>query len=111
MSVGGCPDTHADLGLNVLDRTVSLTRGDGLVGIHDSAHDVNFGQVYEVAGKVSLTVFGTAHFTAGYNAVWLLGVAKASEQVDFDLSHTTGQSHNNGQVFYHGPSAEIVFTF
>jgi hypothetical protein len=72
-------------GANFLETEVSLIRSDGYVGFDTHRSATVFSQVYDTG------VFADFHFLerlrvrAGYNMVWLLGIAAAPDQVDFNL--------------------------
>jgi hypothetical protein len=98
-------------GVNMIDTAVFLQRGDGLVGIDSHRSTQSFGQVYEVGLMGQFRLGDSVRLRGGYSALWLLGVATAADQVDYDLAHTTGQERSNGHLFYHGPMIEVLFSF
>jgi Putative beta barrel porin-7 (BBP7) len=99
------------LGMNEEEKTVSLVRGDGFVGSYDNSHHTVAARVYEIGIAAEFNVTRFIHISAGYNAMWLRGVAEAEQQVDFDLSHTSGVANYRSNMFYHGPTAEFGISF
>jgi hypothetical protein len=98
-------------GVNLIDTNVLLERGDGLIGFQGGRHPQSFSHLYELDFLADWAVTPIIHLRGGYTAFWVLGVAEASRQVDFDLSHTNGSVQNNGHILYHGPTVEVLFTF
>jgi hypothetical protein len=98
-------------GANFIDVDVSLTRQDGFAGPGGHRSTIRVSEVAEVAMYIDWVPADRIRFRAGYTAMWLLNVAVASDQVDFDLSHTVGHQSNNGSIFYHGPTLEVHFSF
>jgi hypothetical protein len=98
-------------GLNIIDSSVLLERGDGLVGFNTSRTHETFGQVYEIGLMADWALGNAIHLRGGYTAMWVLGVAEAAEQFSFDLSQTSGSIQNNGHIFYQGPTVEVLFAF
>jgi hypothetical protein len=98
-------------GVNLIDTNVLLERGDGLIGFQGGHHPQSFSHLYELDFLADWAVTPMIHLRGGYTAFWVLGVAEASRQVDFDLSHTNGSVQDNGHILYHGPTVEVLFTF
>lgn len=98
-------------GLNWADVDVRLTRGDGFEGIKTTRSHTMFSQLYDVAGYVELHLLDRLRVRAAYNALWLLHVPVASQQVDFNLIEINGFRKDNGSLFYHGPLIEVQFLF
>jgi hypothetical protein len=101
----------AALGLNSINRTVTLERGDGFLGFNTTHYHEGLGQIYELGATVNIHVTPNVTLTAGYTSLWLLGVAQASDQVDYDLSQTGGRAKNNSYMHYTGPTFEVAITF
>jgi hypothetical protein len=98
-------------GADDLRADVTLTRGDGLVGFSGHRSRVQFSQLYEGGLFFDFFLFERVKFHGGYNVLWLVDVAEAFDQVDYDLSHTLGSQKNHGTAFYHGPVLEFEFVF
>jgi hypothetical protein len=98
-------------GLNMLDSSVFVERGDGLIGFATRRTNEGFAQVYELEAMLDFHIGERLQVRAGYTALWALGVAAAFDQVDFDLSQTYGTQRNNSNIFFHGPMAELMFVF
>jgi hypothetical protein len=98
-------------GANFLDADVSLVRGDGLVGFQGHRTFQSFAQVYEMSFFFNLYCAERCRVHAGYNLLWMTGLANADRQVDFDLSHTLGAQSNHGSTFYSGPVVEVQIVF
>jgi hypothetical protein len=75
----------AALGANFIDTEVQLLRGDGLVGFDTFRHPTAFSQVYEMGAYVEYSILERMRLRAGYNATWLVGIATAVDQIDFNL--------------------------
>jgi hypothetical protein len=98
-------------GVNFVDRDYSLVRGDGLVGFDRHRSNTIFSQIYDLAAFVEIHLLERLRVRGGYNALWLLHVPIAQQQVDFNLQNTLGKRKDNGNVFYHGPQIELQFLF
>src|SRR5947209_18527408 len=98
-------------GVNLLDRQVSLTRGDGVSGFRTQENLQRFAHAYEMAFNADVSLLECAHLRVGYNFFWLVDIATAVGQIDYDLSHTSGRRNSSDSVFYHGPSIELQFVF
>jgi len=99
------------VGVNMAEREISLVRGDGFLGFDDGDEHRGMSQVYEIGLMAEFTYHQCLQLRAGYTAMWLVNLAEASQQVDYDLSHTTGRGVNNGTIFYSGPTFELGFIF
>jgi hypothetical protein len=98
-------------GVNLLEREVGLIRGDGLVGFHTQEKLQRFAHAYEINVGADIGLIECAHLHLGYNMLWMVDVATAVGQIDYDLSHTGGRRNSGDSVFYHGPSIELRFVF
>jgi hypothetical protein len=98
-------------GVNLLEREVGLMRGDGLEGFRTTEKLQRFAHAYEMTFNADISLLECAHLRAGYNLFWLLDVATAVGQIDYDLSHTAGRRNSSDSVFYYGPSVELEFVF
>jgi hypothetical protein len=97
-------------GANFLDSQVAMDRGDGLHRFR-SRSKTQFGQVYEAGLFLDWYPCDRARVRGGYNVLWVVDVAEAVSQVNFDLAQPIGRPTDNGSVFYHGPVIELHFLF
>jgi len=72
-------------GVNFVNSDVSLTRGDGLTAFDTHRSASVFGQIYTLGAFADFNILQRLHLRLGYTATWLLGVATANDQVDFNL--------------------------
>ena len=98
-------------GANFLTVDVNLRRGDGLVGPSGGRSQTLFSQLYETGFFLDFHLTDCARLRAGYNLMWVVDVAEALGQLDYDLSHISGATKNNQTIFYQGPSLELQFMF
>jgi hypothetical protein len=98
-------------GANFYDQHHLLTRGDGFVGRATNRFDTLFSHEYEMGVFFDFWLCEGARLRAGYNMLWLVNVAEAAQQVNFDLANPEGQNIRQGSVFYHGPLVELQFLF
>ncbi len=99
-------------GLNLVDRQISLRRGDGVYGFRtEDKNLMRFAHAYELSFNAEISLLEKARLRAGYNFFWLVDVATAVGQIDYDLSHTAGRRNSSDSVYYHGPSIELQFIF
>jgi hypothetical protein len=97
-------------GVDYLTSDVALERGDG-VGQFGHRTRTKFASVYQASVYVDWFLWDRCRVRTGYNALFLVGVAEAVDQVNFDLSQPTGNHGDNGTVFYHGPMIELHLLF
>jgi hypothetical protein len=98
-------------GVDFSDVNVLLERGDGFVGFNTSRSDTHFSQLYEMGINLDIYLAERARLRVGYQMLWVVDVPTAVGQLDYDLSHTSGQVNNNGSIFYHGPMVELHVLF
>jgi len=98
-------------GANFLTVDVNLKRGDGFMGPHSGRSQTLFSHLYETGFVLDFRLMEHARLRAGYNLMWVVDVAEALGQLDYDLSHTAGRTKNNESIFYHGPLVELSFLF
>jgi hypothetical protein len=98
-------------GANFLDADVSLTRGDGLVGIDAHTNRTVFSHLYETGFFLDWYLGDRARLRTGYNAMWVVDVASGPSQLNFDLSNPFGALNTHSSIFYHGPVVELHFLF
>jgi hypothetical protein len=98
-------------GPNFAETSSRLVRGDGFQGFHTNASRVIFSQVYELGAFAEISFLERMRFRAGYQAIWLLGIADAQDQLDFNLRNAQGRRDFTGSQFWHGPQFEFQFLF
>lgn len=75
----------AGLGANFIDSQVKLVRGDGLVGFDTQRAATVLSQIYDIGAFLDFHILERLRLRFGYNAIWLIGVATAPDQVDYNL--------------------------
>ncbi len=98
-------------GVNFLDADAKLERGDGFVGFKGQRSETFFSHLYDTGLYLDWKIHDCAKLRTGWTALWLVHVAEAFEQVDFNLEHTKGQRNPDGNIFYHGPVIELHLVF
>jgi hypothetical protein len=98
-------------GVNFLETDISLIRGDQFVGFSTQRNQTIFSQLYELNAYLEFAFCENIHIRGGYNALWLVDVAEAHKQVDFNLANTFGAQRHNGNIFFHGPTLELHVSF
>jgi hypothetical protein len=98
-------------GYNWLDVDVTLQRGDGFMGPSGHRTHDQFSHLYETGFFLDWYLSDRIRLRTGYNAMWVLNVAEAIDEVDFDLSHRAGRAKDDGNIFYHGPVVEFHLLF
>ena len=99
------------LGPNIVDRGLSLTRGDGLVGFNTHRTNVRFGGLTEAAAFLDIHLLERLRVRAGYQGLLGFNFATAGRQVQYDLRNQNAQKSDSNTVFWHGPVAELQFLF
>lgn len=89
----------------------SLVRGDAYRGFDFHRSSLPLAGIFEATAFVDLIMTERMHVRGGYTALWLTGVSKAVDQVDFNLGNPIGHTNDNGSEFFHGPSVELQFVF
>jgi hypothetical protein len=98
-------------GANFLTVDVNLKRGDGFQGPHGGRSQTLFSQLYETGFFLDFRLKECARLRAGYDLMWVVDVAEALGQFDYNLTQTSGRTKNNQSIFYHGPLVELSFLF
>jgi hypothetical protein len=101
----------AALGVNLIETQTKLQRGDGFLGFSTNRNSYSFGQVYDVGVVLDFNILERMRLRFGYNAMWLVGVANAVDNLDFNLANPIGTRSDRGSQFYHGPMVEFQFLF
>jgi hypothetical protein len=92
---------------------VSLTRGDGFEAPGSHRNHTIFSYFFEVGAWADFAFNEHVRLRAGYDLLWVLHVADAQQQVDFDLQTLSmgGRQKDTGNILYHGPTVELQFLF
>jgi hypothetical protein len=101
----------AMVGVNILDREVSLRRLDGLVGFDSRETIERISQAYEVGITADIPLLDQLRLRFGYNFFLMGDIATALGQVDYDLSARVGRRDTSAWVFFHGPMFEVQLQF
>jgi hypothetical protein len=103
--------TKGAWGVNFLETDIRLIRGDQFVGINTQNNRMVFSQLYESNAYFDFCLLDSIHLRGGYNLLWLVDIAEAAKQIDFNLANTMGRQRHDGSVFFHGPTVELQFVF
>ena len=98
-------------GMNDVGLDRSLVRGDGFVGFNGSHNSWQFSHLYELNSFVDIRLLERAKIRLGYNAMWFMHMASVGDQYDFNLQNTSRLIKQDGNVFFHGPLAQLEFLF
>lgn len=109
VAIGG--SFKAMVGANFEDTDVTLRRGDFFYGPSIHSSSTILGQVYEANLFADFLIFDQVKLRVGYQALFLVGVPEAQQQVNFDLTNPAGNLHSHGSEFYHGPMLELQIVF
>jgi hypothetical protein len=104
-------EAKAAVGVNFIRFHNTLTRGDGFVGFDSVDNTIRLGQIYELGAFLDFHLLERARVRVGYNALWVVDVAKAPEQLDFNLANPVGRENTTGTTFFHGPLVELQLLF
>jgi hypothetical protein len=98
-------------GANFLDTDFRLKRGDDAVQLDRHRSDVLFSHLYEVGLFADVFLTDQCRLRAGYNILWLVDIAEAVDQINYNLA-TQGQGDiKQGSAFFHGPVIEVQIMF
>lgn len=101
----------SSLGINFIERSYRLERGDQLVGFNIHRNTTMVGSVNEVAGFVDLHLLERLRLRAGYQYIIGLGFSTAGSQITFDFTKQGQRGADNNSIYWHGPVAELQFLF
>jgi hypothetical protein len=102
----------AALGVNFAEVRTTLVRDDGTVGFNQARHStIPLAQVYDMGAFVDVKILERMRLRLGYNAMFLVNVAVAEDNINFNLENPTARVNNHGSIFYHGPMVELQFLF
>jgi hypothetical protein len=100
------------VGPNFREVETRLERGDHLLGFDVRNYDTHWvAGVGDIKLYADWTPLERFRLRAAYNALFFVGVTEAASQVNFDLANPLSNSRHVGNVFYHGPSIELMFFF
>jgi hypothetical protein len=99
------------VGVNFLEVSQELVRGDGFRGPSGSRSETDWAGVFELGAYFTWELNNHIRLRAGYNALWVVNVPEAQAQVDFDPNVAGGRRDDNGSIFFHGPSLELRLAF
>ena len=103
--------TKGAWGVNHVQRTLELNRGDGLQAFSNKSDRVQFGQVYDVLLGTDIHVLEKARLRIGYQGLWILGTTTPGSQIDLDFNTQGTRPIGSRDVFYHGPTIEFQMLF
>lgn len=101
----------AAFGANFIKSDADLQRGDSLLGFSNESARTEFTQLYELGFYLDIHCFDRTRLRAGYTTLWVVGVAEAVDQIDFNLANTQPLKRDDGSIFYHGPLIEFQLLF
>lgn len=101
----------ACVGANFMDEAVRLQRGDRFIGFSDERNKVIVSQIYETGAYLDWCFCEGLHLRTGWMALFLVDVATAEDQFDYNLADTLGRERYHGTAFYQGPVIEFQFYF
>jgi hypothetical protein len=102
-------------GANFVTTDVGMERGDGRQEFNVHRDRAVFTQVYDIGLFFDIYILERLRVRTGYNTLWLVGVADAPDQIDFNLGgsgrRATSRFNPNGSIFWHGPMVELEWLF
>jgi Putative beta barrel porin-7 (BBP7) len=104
-------EAKGGFGADYYEITNSLKRGDGFNGFDLHEHNTTWCHLYELGFFLDFHILERLRLRTGYEALWVLHVPEAVQQLNFDLSQQLTDIKENGSIFYHGPMIELQFLF
>lgn len=100
-------------GANFIDREAKLIRGDGatIVGNNSGNGNTVFASALDFLFFMDFYFMERGRLRAGYNYLEIIGVARSTNQVNFDLSGQQPQNSSWSSILYQGPVIELQFLF
>ncbi len=98
-------------GTNFLETDIRLVRGDGFVGINTKRNQEVFSMLYESNFYLDVAIGDRVHLRGGYNLLWLVDIAQAEKQLDFNLANIYGRQRHNDSSLFQGPTMELQINF
>lgn len=99
------------LGVNWVERSWRLNRGDGRTPFDIHQNTIIMGSVSDVSAMLDFHLLERCRFRAGYMCMWALGFSAAASNIDFNLTTQGTKGTDRGNMFWHGPMAEFQFLF
>ncbi len=103
--------TKGMLGADFLSVENRLIRGDGFERTPGSRDDVQLSGLTELELFVNIGFNEHIRLNAGYQALWILEVPVAHQQLNFNPVTPLGTVNDSGTIFYHGPRIELQLLF
>lgn len=103
-------DSKIGVFANTITAKNTLTRGDGFQAFDTSIQEVKTTSLYDMSLYFTVQN-GMFRLKGGYNLMWVVGVSKADNQVDFDLATQPQRISTAGTMFFHGPSVQLEIIF
>jgi hypothetical protein len=103
--------TKGALGVNFVEINHSLSQGNGVSGPGSS------NSITELTGIVELGLFTNIFLSQrcklrlGYEAMWLLHLPEAQQQINFNANIAAGNQLYDGSLFFQGPVFELQIAF
>ena len=92
---------------NFMDSTTVLSNA-GVLQVNTDTDDVDFASLLEVGYYLSYYITPRISVRAGYEAMWLYGLALAPSQLTNPVSGATGVEINrDGDIFFHGGTVGV----
>jgi hypothetical protein len=101
----------AGFGANLTDRTITLTRGDGRLGLAVNDDNQIISHFYEGGLYLDWCLAPHARLRTGYNVLFAADIDRGEDKVGFNLLNPTENIHRTGDTFYHGPTIELQVVF
>jgi len=99
------------LGVDWIERTRRLERGDGFPGFDLTQNSVRLAGFGDVSAFVDFHLMERIRLRTGYTALYVVGVSTAVNQIEFDLTNQQRRYTDRRGVLWHGPMAELQFLF
>jgi hypothetical protein len=99
-------------GIDCIDVDTLLKRGDGFIGFSGHRTNYTFSQVYQTGLFLDFPLAERGRVRLGWQALFVVNVADAVTQLDYNLADQAAQGGNNhGNIFYQGPVVELHLLF
>jgi hypothetical protein len=101
----------AAFGANHITRTMTLSRGDGLVAFRVQDDKIQAGGLFDIQAGLDFHLLDKMRLRFAYQAFWLAGTTTPTAQVDYRLEQQGSQAYGYKTIMYHGPQMELWFLF
>ncbi len=95
---------------NFVERNMALNRGDGYNAFSIGNTTTNYAQVFSMNFNLEWNVLERMKIRGGYNLLWLCGVARSADLIDFNVANPVVNTQLRS-AFFQGPSIEFHFLF